>query len=83
MRLKQQEYRHVDYVSFESNEIVGNMIGAWISSGTQRIGCEDHSPQPPQPAARSPHPQLFLVGRWGLCGPLPVVSAGPITLAAT
>lgn len=38
MRLKQQEYRHVDYVSFESNEIVGRMIGAWISSGTQRIG---------------------------------------------
>eukprot|EP01091_Cochliopodium_minus_P015046 TRINITY_DN5256_c0_g1_i1.p1 TRINITY_DN5256_c0_g1~~TRINITY_DN5256_c0_g1_i1.p1 ORF type:complete len:631 (+),score=209.69 TRINITY_DN5256_c0_g1_i1:44-1894(+) len=33
-----QEYRHVDHVSFQSADIVGQFIGSWRNTGNQRIG---------------------------------------------
>eukprot|EP00045_Choanoeca_perplexa_P008555 m.80120 g.80120 ORF g.80120 m.80120 type:complete len:589 (-) comp14536_c0_seq5:142-1908(-) len=36
--LQRQTYRHVDYVEFESREILGRFLDAWTLSGVQRLG---------------------------------------------
>ncbi|EGD80460.1 hypothetical protein PTSG_11104 [Salpingoeca rosetta] len=36
--LNRQEYRHVDYVEFESHEILDKFLDAWRRSGAQRAG---------------------------------------------
>lgn len=33
-----QEYRHVDYLSFQDQEAVQTFVSAWIKSGKQRYG---------------------------------------------
>eukprot|EP00035_Acanthoeca_spectabilis_P006222 m.122055 g.122055 ORF g.122055 m.122055 type:complete len:616 (+) comp13406_c0_seq1:246-2093(+) len=38
LRLTRQEYRHVDYLSFQDQEAVQTFVSAWIKSGKQRYG---------------------------------------------
>eukprot|EP00730_Choanoeca_flexa_P005117 TRINITY_DN11879_c0_g2_i5.p1 TRINITY_DN11879_c0_g2~~TRINITY_DN11879_c0_g2_i5.p1 ORF type:complete len:565 (+),score=106.59 TRINITY_DN11879_c0_g2_i5:117-1811(+) len=36
--LQRQTFRHVDYVEFESREVLGRFLDAWTTSGVQRLG---------------------------------------------